>query len=119
MLSFQGRDPVLLGSRAPVLWFRKCESAFRHSNTTSSGVKFDHIVGKLPNTVSLSSRSLLLSINFEDKDAYERLKAHLCKNFGKTKWQLGYALLDSRRLLGRRSMLGHRRLLGRQRLLGR
>ena len=79
----------------PVLWFRQCESAFRRANTTSSGVKFDHIVGKLPNAVSLSCRSLLLSINFEDKDAYERLKAHLCKNFGKTKWQLGYSLLDS------------------------
>jgi hypothetical protein len=76
----------------PVLWFRQCESAFRRANTTSSGVKFDHIVGKLPNAVSLSCRSLLLSINFEDKDAYERLKAHLCKNFGKSKRQMGYAL---------------------------
>jgi hypothetical protein len=47
-----------------VLWFLQCESAFRHANTTSSGVKFDHIVGKLPNAVSLSCRSLLLSINF-------------------------------------------------------
>jgi hypothetical protein len=79
----------------PVLWFRQCESAFRRANTTSSGVKFDHRVGKLPNSVSLSCRSLRLSINFEDKDAYERLKAHLCKNFGKSKWQMGYALLDS------------------------
>ncbi len=86
----------------PVLWFRQCESAFRRSNTTASGVKFDHIVGKLPNAVSLSCRSLLLSINFEDKDAYERLKAHLCKNFGKSKWQLGYALLDSPGLGDRR-----------------
>ena len=86
----------------PVLWFRQCESAFRRANTTSSGVKFDHIVGKLPNAVSLSCRSLLLSINFEDKDAYERLKAHLCKNFGKSKWQMGYALLDSPGLGDRR-----------------
>jgi hypothetical protein len=36
-------------------------------------------VGKLPNAVSLSCRSLLLSINFEDKDAYERLKEPLQK----------------------------------------
>jgi hypothetical protein len=79
----------------PVLWFRQCESAFRHAGTVSSGVKFDHIVGKLPNAVSLSCRSLLLNINFEDKDAYERIKAHLCKNYGKTKWQMGYSLLDS------------------------
>jgi hypothetical protein len=86
----------------PVLWFRQCELAFRRANTTSSGVKFDHIVGKLPNAVSLSCRSLLLSINFEDKDAYERLKAHLCKNFGKSKWQMGYALLDSPGLGDRR-----------------
>ncbi len=69
----------------PVLWFRQCESAFRHAGTVSSGVKFDHIVGKLPNAVSLSCRSLLLSINFENKDAYKRIKAHLCKNYGKSK----------------------------------
>jgi hypothetical protein len=78
----------------PVLWFRQWESAFRRAGTVSSGVKFDHVVGKLPNVVSLSCRSLLLSINFEDKDAYERLKEHLCKNYSKSKWQQGYALLD-------------------------
>jgi hypothetical protein len=78
----------------PVLWFRQCESAFRRAGTVSSGVKFDHVVGKLPNAVSLSCRSLLLSINFEDKDAYERLKEHLCKNYSKSKWQQGYSLLD-------------------------
>jgi hypothetical protein len=77
-----------------VLWFRQCESAFRRARTVSSGVKFDHVVGKLPNAVSLSCRSLLLSINFKDKDAYERLKKHLCKNYSKSKWQQGYALLD-------------------------
>ncbi len=78
----------------PVLWFRQCESAFRRAGTVSSGVKFDHFVGKLPNAVSLSCRSLLLSINFEDKDAYERLQDHLCKNYSKSKWQQGYSLLD-------------------------
>ncbi len=35
-----------------------------------------------------------MSINFEDKDAYERLKDHLCRNYSKSKWQQGYALLD-------------------------
>jgi hypothetical protein len=78
----------------PVLWFRQCESAFRRAGTVSSGVKFDHVVGKLPNAVSISCRSLLLSINFEDKDAYERLKDHLCRNYSKSKWQQGYSLLD-------------------------
>ena len=86
----------------PVLWFRQCESAFRRAGTVSSGVKFDHVVGKLPNAVSLSCRSLLLSINFEDKDAYERLKEHLCKNYSKSKWQQGYALLDHAGLGDRR-----------------
>ncbi len=78
----------------PVLWFRQCESAFRRAGTVSSGVKFDHVVGKLPNAVSLSCRSLLLSIHFEDKDTFERLKEHLCKNYSKSKWQQGYSLLD-------------------------
>ena len=78
----------------PVLWFRQCRSAFRRAGTVSSGVKFDHVVGKLPNAVSISCRSLLLSINFEDKDAYERLKDHLCRNYSKSKWQQGYSLLD-------------------------
>ena len=78
----------------PVLWFRQCEAAFRRASITSSGAKFDHVLGKLPNVVSLSCRSLLLSITYEDEDGYDKLKAHLCKNFGKSKWQLGYALLD-------------------------
>jgi hypothetical protein len=86
----------------PVLWFRQCESAFRRARTVSAGVKFDHVVGKLPNAVSLSCRSLLLSIDFEDKDCYDRLKNHLCKNFGKSKWQQGYALLDCANLGDRR-----------------
>jgi len=86
----------------PVLWFRQCESAFRRAGTVSAGVKFDHVVGKLPNAVSLSCRSLLLSIDFEDKDCYDRLKNHLCKNFGKSKWQQGYALLDCANLGDRR-----------------
>ncbi len=86
----------------PVLWFRQCESAFRRAGTVSSGVKFDHVVGKLPNAVSLSCRSLLLSINFEDKDAYERFKDHLCKNYSKSKWQQGYSLLDHPALGDRR-----------------
>ncbi len=72
-----------------VLWFRQRESAFRRVGTVSAGVKFDHVVGKLPNAASLSCRSLLLSIDFEDKDCYDRLKNHLCKNFGKSKWQQG------------------------------
>ena len=86
----------------PVLWFRQCESAFRRIGATAPGVKFDHVVGKLPNAVSLSCRSLLLDIEYEDADCYDRLKAHLCKNFGKSKWQLGYALLDSPGLGDRR-----------------
>jgi hypothetical protein len=60
------------------------------------------VVGKLPNAVSLSCRSLLLSINFEDKDAYERLKDHLCRNYSKSKWQQGYSLLDHPGLSDRR-----------------
>ena len=37
----------------PVLWFRQCESAFRRAGTVSSGVKFDHVVGKLPCAIGL------------------------------------------------------------------
>ena len=61
----------------PVLWFQQCESAFRRANVTSPGAKYDQVVGKLPNAVSLSCRSLLLSIKFEDPDCYEKLKTHL------------------------------------------
>jgi hypothetical protein len=86
----------------PVLWFRQCESAFRRSSISSSGVKFDHVVMKLPHDVSLSCRSLLLSIKFEDKDAYERLRDHLCRCFGQTKWQLAFSLLDAPQLGDRR-----------------
>ena len=38
----------------PVLWFRQCEAAFRRANIPSSGARFDHVLGNLPNTVSLS-----------------------------------------------------------------
>ena len=43
---------------------------------------------------SLSCRSLLLSIKYEDPECYNKLKAHLVRSFGRSEWQMGYALLD-------------------------
>jgi hypothetical protein len=71
-------DHPLFRDADPVLWFY-------HTGTVSSGVNFNHIVDKLFIVLSLSCSSLLLVINFEDKDAYEGIKAHLCKNYGKSK----------------------------------
>jgi hypothetical protein len=78
-------DLPLFWDADPFIWFYQCVSAFLCSGTVSSGIKFNHIVGKLPKVLFLSCSSLLLIINFEDKDAYESIKAHLCKNYDKSK----------------------------------
>ncbi len=80
-------DHPLFWDADPVLWFYHSVSAFRSTGTVSSGVKSNHIVGKLPIVLSLSCSSLLPVINFKDKNAYESIIAHLYKNYSKSKWR--------------------------------
>ncbi len=78
----------------PDMWFFQAEAAFRHARITASQTKFDHVVMRLPETVSIALRSLLLSVNDDTVDPYGMLKEKLVTTYGKTKWQRAFALLD-------------------------
>ena len=80
--------------RDPDVWFYQAECSFRRARVTASHTMFEHVVMRLPEAVSISVRSLLLSITPATEDPYEQLKARLTKNFGKTKWQRAFELLD-------------------------
>jgi hypothetical protein len=83
-------------AKDPGMWFRTCQSVFRRRRVTASVDKFNAIVEMLPPTVTESCRSLLMSIDPEEcVDPYEQLRDYLCRCFGRTKWQLAAALLDS------------------------
>jgi hypothetical protein len=80
--------------RDPDVWFYQAECSFRRARITASHTMFEHVVMRLPEAVSISVRSLLLSITQATEDPYEQLKARLTKNFGKTRWQRAFELLD-------------------------
>jgi len=80
--------------REPDVWFYQAECSFRRARITSSHTKFEHVVMRLPEAVSISVRALLLSITATTEDPYEQLKTRLTKNFGKTRWQRAFELLD-------------------------
>jgi len=80
--------------RDPDVWFYQAECSFRRARITASHTMYEHVVMKLPEAVSISVRSLLLSITQETEDPYEQLKARLTANFGKTRWQRAFELLD-------------------------
>ena len=78
----------------PDMWFFQAEAAFRSARITQSRTKFDHVVMRLPEHVSISLRALLLSMNESTDDPYEQLREKLITKFGKTRWQRAFALLD-------------------------
>ena len=78
----------------PDMWFIQADMAFAVARITRSYTKYQHIVTKFPEAVMLSCRSLLGEITQDDDDAYERLRDRLSNNFGKTRWQRGFSLID-------------------------
>jgi len=78
----------------PDMWFFQAEASFRNARITVSRTKFDHVVTRLPEHVSVSVKTLLLSVTDATEDPYEQLKAKLTARYGKTKWQSAFALLD-------------------------
>jgi len=78
----------------PDIWFYQAECAFNRARITTSQTKYEHVVMKLPAAVSISVRALLLSVTPATLDPYELLKTRLIADFGKTKWQRAFALLD-------------------------
>ena len=78
----------------PDMWFFQAEAAFRNARITQSRTKFDHVVMRLPEHVSISLRSLLLAMDENAMDPYEQLREKLITKYGKTRWQRAFALLD-------------------------
>jgi len=78
----------------PDMWFFQAEAAFRNARITQSRTKFDHVVMRLPEAVSIALRALLLSVDDDTADPYGLLKQKLTTTYGKTRWQRAFALLD-------------------------
>jgi len=86
----------------PDMWFFQAEAAFRGARITASRTKFDHVVTKLPEAVSVAVRDFLLQIDEDTVDPYGDLKTELVTTFGKTRWQQAFALINSPGLGDRR-----------------
>ena len=78
----------------PDMWFFQAEATFRGSRVTASRTKFDHVVTRLPEAVSIAIRDFLLQVDEDTADPYADLKAELTSSFGKTRWQQAFALID-------------------------
>jgi len=79
----------------PDMWFTQAEAAFRTARINQSRTKFDHVLMRLPEQVSIALRATILTaINDDIADPYEQLRAKLVTTYGKTRWQRAFALLD-------------------------
>jgi hypothetical protein len=81
----------------PQMWFSQAEPQFRRARIAVSTIMYDHVLMKLPETVIMAIRSLIQTIEADPTLAdtsYQLLKTALLRSFGKTKWQMAYALLD-------------------------
>jgi hypothetical protein len=78
----------------PDVWFYQAEATFRRARITASHTMYDHVVMRLPEAVSVSIRSLLLAVTPETANPYALIKERLTANFGKTRWQRAFELLD-------------------------
>ena len=84
------------------LWFRQCEAVFASNGMDDEKQMFNAIVGRLPPSVAVSCRSLLMDIDPSESHPYKKLKTHLTRCFGRTDWQLAFAILDAPGLGDRR-----------------
>jgi hypothetical protein len=84
------------------LWFRQCEAIFTSNDIDDEKQMFNSIVGRLPPSVAVSCRSLLMEIDPTVRTPYTMLKTHLTKCFGRTDWQLAFAIMDAPSLGDRR-----------------
>lgn len=81
----------------PKMWFSQAEAQFRRGRITAEATKYDHVLMKLPEDVVMSVRSLITEIEADpalQDTSYQLLKTALLGSYGKTKWQMAYALLD-------------------------
>jgi hypothetical protein len=84
----------------PKMWFSQAEARITQQSTM-----YDYILMKLPEDVVMSVRALVSAIEADpvkQETSYNLLKEALLGSYGKTKWQMAYALLDHHDLGDRR-----------------
>jgi HEPN domain-containing protein len=81
----------------PKMWFSQAEAQFRRARVTAETTMYDYVLMKLPQDVVMSVRALVSAIEADpvkQETSYTLIKEALMGSFGKTKWQMAYALLD-------------------------
>ncbi len=89
----------------PKMWFSQAEAQFRRARITAETTMYDYVLMKLPEDVVMSVRSLVSAIEADpvkQEESYTLMKQALLGSYGKTKWQMAYALLDHPELGDRR-----------------
>ena len=89
----------------PKMWFAQAEAQFRRARITAETTMYDYILMKLPEDVVMSVRALVSAIEADpvkQEQSYTLMKEALLGSYGKTKWQMAYALLDHPELGDRR-----------------
>jgi hypothetical protein len=81
----------------PKMWFSQAEAQFRRAWITAETTMYAYILMQLPKDVVMSIRSLVSAIEADpvkQEESYTLMKQALLGSYGKTKWQMAYALLD-------------------------
>jgi hypothetical protein len=89
----------------PKMWFSQAEAQFRRARITAQTTMYDYVLMKLPEDVVMSVRALVSAIEADpvkQEESYTLIKEALLGSYGKTKWQMAYALLDHPELGDRR-----------------
>jgi hypothetical protein len=79
------------------MWFSQAEAQFRRARITAQTTMYDYVLMKLPQDVVMSVRAQVSAIEADpvkQETSYTLIKEALMGSFGKTKWQMAYALLD-------------------------
>src|SRR5450830_1058322 len=80
----------------PLMWYTQSEAVFRRRLCRDPAQRFDAVVEALPPHIAIAARDIIFSVDPDtDPAAYQKLKDHLLSAYGKTKWQLAAAVLDS------------------------
>jgi hypothetical protein len=93
------------------MWFSKAEAQFRRTRITAETNMYDYVLMKLPEDVVMSVWALVSAIEADlvkQEGSYTFMKEALMGSYGKTKWQMAYALLDRRPPMMMAEMLGLR-----------
>jgi hypothetical protein len=89
----------------PKMWFSQAEAQFRRARVTAQTTMYDYVLMKLPEDVVMSVLALVSAIEADpvkQEESYTLIKEALLGSYGKTKWQMAYALLDHPELGDRR-----------------